>query len=173
MIKPVAGEETGPLLEAKTANFRYLSHWYIIYPIRPSGADCNIGPPEISKKTQSALLCQELEFQHVFLDVVLHEMFNDQTYPHAEFVKDCLRKNVDISRELKINLFERKINEGIKEGKKWSLVHGFPESMQKVHEFEEKVVLAATKKLLLTLSRCKKQTILCFSVAQLRGCSIV
>jgi len=44
-------------------------------------------------------------------------------------VKDCLEEKVEVLRELKISLLERKINKGIEEGKKWSLVHGFPEYM--------------------------------------------
>lgn len=61
------------------------------------------------------------------MDDVLREKSDDQTYPHAELVKDCLKEKVDVPRDLKISLLERKINEGIEEGKKWSLVYGFPE----------------------------------------------
>ena len=77
-------------------------------------------------------------FQHISLEDVLREKSDDQTYLHAEFVKDCLN---DVSRELIISLLERKINEGIEGGKKWSIVHGFPECLQDLFEFEEKVGL--------------------------------
>ena len=164
---------TSPFLEAKTANLCYLLHRYILLLCPASGVDCNTGPPSIDMKTQSALLCQEFEFQQISLDDILREKSDDQTYPHADFVKDCLRENVDVPRGLKICLLEKKVNEGIKKGKKWSLVHGFPESKQEVVEFEEKVGLAATNKTLLTSFRCKKQITLCFSVAQLRCRSIV
>lgn len=56
-------------------------------------------------------------------------------------MQDCLEKQVEVPRELKISLLERKINEGIEEGKKWSLVHGFPECMQELLKFKEKVGL--------------------------------
>lgn len=75
------------------------------------------------------------------MDDVLREKSDDLTYPHAKFVKDCLEEKVEVPTELKISLLERNINEGIEEGKKWSLVHGFPECMQELLEFEEKVGL--------------------------------
>lgn len=99
---------------------------------------------------------------------ILREKSDDQLYLHAAFVKDCLRENVDVPRDLKICLLEKKVNEGIEKGEKWSLVHGFPESIQEVIEFEEKVGLATTNQTLLTPFRCKKQITLCFSIAQLR-----
>ena len=134
------------------------------------GADCDTGTPGIGKKTQCALLCRKFGFQHISLDDVLREKSDDQTYLHAAFVKDCLEEKVDVPRELTINLLERKINEGIEEGKKWSLVHGFPECIQELLEFEEKVGVTHVIKTLLTSGRCKKQITLCFSTAQLRGC---
>jgi len=73
------------------------------------------------------------------LDDVLREKFDDLTYLYAKFVKDYLKKKVEISRELKINLLERKINEGIEEDKKWNLVYEFPKCMQELLEFEEKI----------------------------------
>ncbi|KAL8902279.1 MAG: hypothetical protein Q9207_004797 [Kuettlingeria erythrocarpa] len=97
-----------------------------------------IGAPGIGKKTQCALLCQRFGFQHISLDDLLHERSDDPTYPHAEFVKDCLEEKVDVPRDLTISLLERKINEGIEAGKKWSLVHGFPECIQDLLDFEEK-----------------------------------
>lgn len=39
-----------------------------VYLCPASGVDCNTGPPRIDMKTQSALLCQEFEFQHISLD---------------------------------------------------------------------------------------------------------
>jgi hypothetical protein len=107
------------------------------------------------------------------MDDVLREKSDDQTYLHAEFVKDCLKEKVDVPRDLTISLLERKINEGIGEGKKWSLVHGFPKCIQELLEFEKKVGLTHVDKTLLISGRCKKQITLCFSSAQLRGCSSV
>lgn len=52
---------------------------------------------------------------------------------------------MDVPRDLKICLLDKKVNEGIEKGEKWSLVHGFPESIQEVIEFEEKVGLCYHK----------------------------
>ncbi|KAL8822112.1 MAG: hypothetical protein Q9191_007145 [Dirinaria sp. TL-2023a] len=105
----------------------------------PTYAGVTKGAPGIDKKTLCALLCQKFGFQHISLDDVLREKSDDQTYPHVEFVKDCLEEKVDVPRNLKISLLERKINEEIEEGKKWGLVHGFSKCIQELLEFEEKV----------------------------------
>lgn len=55
----------------------------------------------------------------------------------------------DSATELAISLLEREINEGIKAGKKWSIVHGFPESMRELLEFEEKVNITHMNRTLL------------------------
>ena len=167
MVRIVTAGETGPLLKAKTANSCYLLHWYNLLVSLAPGADCDTDAPGIDKKTQCALLCQKLGFQHVSLDDIIREKSGDQTYPHAEFLKDCLKEKVDVPRELKISLLERKINEGIEGGKKWSLVYGFPVCIQELLEFEEKVsLLTHINSTLLTSGRCKKQITLCFSTAQ-------
>ena len=173
MVSTIAGGETSPLLKTKAASSCHLLHWYVLWLFLAPGVDCNPGPPGVGKKTQSALLSQNFAFQHVLLDDVVRESSDDQTYLHTKFVQDCLRENVEVPIELKINLLERKINKGIEEGKKWSLVHGFPEFMKEVHEFEEKVGLTANKQEPLTTSRCRNQTTLCFLTAQLRSCSSV
>lgn len=138
-----------------------------------SSADYDTGPPGIGKKTQCDLLCEKFGFQHISLEDVLRESSDDRTYPHAEFLKDCLREKVDVPKELTISLLERKINAGIEQGKKWSLIHGFPERIEELLEFEEKVGIILVNEFLLTFGRCRKQTTLCFSTAQLRGCSSV
>ena len=145
VVKIIAGGETSPLRETKEANSCYLLHWYVLWLSSAPGVDYNSGPPGVGKKTQSALLCQDFGFQQVSLDDVLHEVTNDQTYLHVGFVKDCLRENIDLPIQLKISLLERKINEGIEKGKKWSLVHGFPKTMKEVLEFEEKARLITNK----------------------------
>ena len=118
MIRVVAVEEIGPLLKAKRANSCYLRHWYIL-----------------------SLLRQRFGFQHISLNDVLYEKSDDQTYLHAGFLRDCLDEKIEVPRELKISFLERKINEGVEGGKKWSIVHGFPECIQELFEFEEKVGL--------------------------------
>ena len=106
-----------------------------------SGVDCGKGPSWICEKTQCDLLCQEFEYQHIDLGNELLEKSGDQTYPHAAFVKECLEEKVDIPRELKISLIDGQINKGAEEGKQWSLVHGFPGSIEDLLGFEEKVGL--------------------------------
>ena len=108
------------------------------------------GSPSVDKKTQCALLSEEFDFQHISLDDVLSEKSNDQKYSHIEFVKDCLREHVVVPTGLAISLLERKINEGIKEGKSWILVRGFPESMQQLLELEEKISITYVDRALLT-----------------------
>lgn len=74
---------------------------------------------------------------------MLREKADDQTYLHAKFVRDCLEEEVNVPTQLAISLLEWKINEGIKEGKSWSLVGGFPESMERLLEFKKKVSIYA------------------------------
>lgn len=104
--------------------------------------DCKTGAPGIGKKTQCELLCRKFGFQKLAVNDVLYEKSNDQTYPHSKFLKDCLDEQVDVPKELAIDLLEKEINEGLNEGKKWTLVCGFPESMQELLQFEEKVGLS-------------------------------
>ena len=129
----------GPTSQSENGDYLLSSSLVPLLSPTIPGADCDTGAPGIGKKTQCALLCQKFGFQHVSLEDVLHEKSNDQTYLHAEFLRECLEEKVDAPRELIINLLERKINEGLEEGKKWSLVHGFPECIQELLEFEEKV----------------------------------
>jgi hypothetical protein len=91
------------------------------------------------------------------LDDIVREKSDDQTYLHAEFLRDCLTEKVDVPTDLAIGLLEGKINEGIVEGKKWSLVLGFPGSMQELHEFEEKVSMTYVNRTLLTSVGTKKE----------------
>lgn len=48
---------------------------------------------------------------------------------------------MDVPRDLKICLLEKKVNEGIEKGEKWSLVHGFLESIQEVIDCHLPVIL--------------------------------
>ena len=128
-------------LTSQSENGEYLfsSSLVSLLSLTIPGADYDAGPPGAGKKTQCALLCQKFGFQHISLDDVLREKSDDPTYLHAKFLKDCLEEKVDVPRELKVSLLEKKINKGVEDGKKWSLVHGFPECIQELLEFEEKV----------------------------------
>lgn len=90
MVRIAAAGETGPLLQAKRRiPIIFFIGTVLLVSLAPD-ADCDTGAPGIGKKTESALLCQEFGFQHISLDDILREKSDDQTYPHAEFVKDCL-----------------------------------------------------------------------------------
>jgi len=89
-------------------------------------------------ETQCALLFNESGFQHISFKHILVEKSEDQSYRHVEFLRDCLREEVDISVSLVISLLETKIKEGIEE-RGWSLVCGFSTSMDQLLEFERKV----------------------------------
>ena len=128
-----------PTSQSENGDYLLSSSSVPLFSLAIPGADCDTGAPGSGKKAQCGLLCQKFGFQHISLDDVLHEKSHDQTYLHAEFVKDCLEEEVDVPRELAISSLQSKINEGIDEGKKGSLVRGFPESTQELLEFEEKV----------------------------------
>jgi hypothetical protein len=85
----------------------------------------------------------EFGFQLISLNEVLREKADDKTYLHAKFVKECLEEEVRVPTQLAISLLELKIIEGRKEGKRWSLVRGFPENMEQLVEFKKKVSIYA------------------------------
>lgn len=102
------------------------------------------------------------------MNEVLREKSDDETYLHAKFVKDCLEEGVKIPTQLAVSLLESKINDGIKEGKIWSLVRGFPENMEQLVEFKKKVSIYACGYSLAYGNRSKKQITRCFSTAHQR-----
>lgn len=150
MASVVETGERSPLLKAEITNSCYICHWYISLVLHASSTDSGTGASGVGKKTQSALLSQTFDFQHIFLDDVLREKSDDRTYLHAKFLKGCFMEKVKVPTELAISLLERKINEGIEVGKKWSIVHGFPESMRELLEFEEKVNITLVNRIRLT-----------------------
>jgi len=83
-----------------------------------SDTDCDTGVFEIDKKIQYVFLYQIFEFQHIFINNILRKKSDNQSYLYAEFVKNCFKKKIDISRKLKINLFEKKINKKIEKNRK-------------------------------------------------------
>lgn len=70
-------------------------------------------------------------------------------------MKECLEEKVNVPTDLAISLLETKINKGIKDGKRWILVYGFPESMHQLLEFEEKVSITYVDRALLTPAGAK------------------
>ncbi len=126
------------------------SHWPQILTAAP-------GASGVGKKTQCTLLSQKFGFQHIALNDVLREKSDDQSYLHAEFLKGCLREKANVPTDLAISLLEGKINEGIEEGKKWSLVHGFPQNGRELLQFEEKVSMIHVNRTLLTSTGTKNK----------------
>ncbi|KAF2256579.1 P-loop containing nucleoside triphosphate hydrolase protein [Trematosphaeria pertusa] len=98
-----------------------------------------IGGPGAGKGTQCALLSEEFGFQSIDLDELLREKADDPTYSHAKFIRRCIEEDVQVPVQLAISLLEAKINKGVREGKSWSLVCGFPKNMEHLIEFQEKV----------------------------------
>ena len=85
----------------------------------------------------------------------MRERSNDPTYPHAKFLKDCLEENVIVPVGLVVKLLDERIDEGAKEGKRWVLVRGFPDTMQQLYEFEEKVSASPVNRIKLTTTGAK------------------
>jgi len=150
MVRVAAAGETGSLPKAKTANSSYLYPRYILPVLVALSTDYSTGAPGVDKKTQCDLLAKEFGFQHIYLGDVLRERSDNQTYLHAKFLKDCLEEDVHVPIQLAISLLEWKINEGIKEGKRWSLVRGFPENTEQLVEFKKKVSVMHVDRTLFT-----------------------
>lgn len=89
-------------------------------------------------ETQCARLSEEFGFQHISLKHLLGKKSQEQSCRWAEFLTDCLKEEVNVPVDLVISLLESKIKEGI-EKRGWSLVCGFPKSMEQLLEFERKV----------------------------------
>ena len=84
-------------------------------------------------------------------------MSSDPTYLHAAFLKSCLDEKVSVPTGLAIDLLEKRIQEVKSEGKAWVLVRGFPESMEQLCDFEERVSGMNARKNSSYISRCKNQ----------------
>lgn len=138
-VRVVAAGETGSLPKAKPANSCYLRQGYILFVMVNLSTNYRTGTSGVDTKTQCDLLGKGFDFQHISLRDVFREKAADQTYLHAKFVRDCLEEEVNVPTQLAISLLELKINEGIKEGKSWSLVEEFPESLEQLLEFKKKV----------------------------------
>ena len=118
------------------------------------------GDPSICE-TQCARLSEEFGFQHISLEQILVEKSKEQSYRYAEFLRDCLKDEVDIPIDLVISLLESKIEEGMKE-RGWSLICGFPKSRDQLLEFERKVSMMPPQMNTAKTDRSKKQTTHCF-----------
>jgi hypothetical protein len=138
-VRVVTAGETGSLPEAKPANSCYLRQGYVLFVTVNLDTNYRTGTSSVDTKPYCDLLGKEFDFQHISLRDVLHEKAADQTYLHAKFVRDCLEEGVNVPTQLAISLLEIKINEGIREGKSWSLVEGFPESIEQLFEFKKRV----------------------------------
>lgn len=93
----------------------------------------------VGKDTQCARLSKQFEFQTTTLDEALREKADDPSHPCAKYIQHCIQEKVQVPVQLAISILERKINEGIQKGRKWTLLRGFPESIQHLTEFQEQV----------------------------------
>ena len=120
------------------------------------------GDPSVCE-TQCARLSEEFGFHHISLEHILVEKSKEPSYRYARFLKDCLRDEVDIPVDLVISLLESKIEEAM-EDRGWSLVCGFPKSIDQHLELERKVNMIPIKKNAANSDRSKNQIIHYFSV---------
>lgn len=128
-------------------------------------AEYIIGAPSAGRKTQCALLSKEFGARQISLPEVFYEKSNDQAYPHAKFLRDCLEHNINVPTDLTTNLVEKKIQDETDE-RKWALLHGFPENMRQLNDFEQKVSIFIQVECTLTPGRFKNTTMYCFWTAQ-------
>ena len=120
------------------------------------------GDPNLCE-TQCARLSEEFGFQHISLKHILVEKSKETSYRYAEFLTDCLKDEVDIPVDLVISLLESKIEEA-KEERGWTLVCGFPKSVDQLLELERKVGIILIRKNTANYGRSKNQTIHCFLI---------
>ncbi|KIW44381.1 uncharacterized protein PV06_05393 [Exophiala oligosperma] len=97
-----------------------------------------IGGPFAGKKTHCTLLSNQFGVRHLSMTDIFYNMSIDQTYPHAEFLRDCLEHNMTVPTDLAIKVLEKTIAESTDE-KGWVLLRGFPENVRQLVEFEEKL----------------------------------
>lgn len=112
-------------------------------PIRYWAFNYVIGDHAADLKRYSTLLSTDFNFQCLDLDGLMREKSEDSTCDDAQFLRYCMQENVQWPIQLVIKLLEEKINEVSREGKRWSLVCGFPENMRYLTEFQEKVSTAS------------------------------
>ena len=75
-------------------------------------------------------------------------------------LRASLAEKIKVPTDLVINLLEGEINKGMQEGNKRSLVQGFPEKIQELLEFKQKVSKShVMNRTLLKLDRYKKQIV--------------
>ncbi|KAI9674643.1 MAG: HD domain-containing protein 2 [Bathelium mastoideum] len=90
-------------------------------------------------KPHCASLAQELDFQYIAIDDLVRAKSRDCSYQHAKFVGTYVDEDLELPVGLITELVEKSIEEGIRDGKRWSVVHGFPVNMDQLLEFEQQV----------------------------------
>jgi putative hydrolase of HD superfamily len=106
----------------------------------------------VGKDTLWAFLSKQVRFQITTLEEALREKANDFTHPCAKYLQHCIQEKVQVPVQLAISILERKINEGLQKGK-WTLLRGFPESIQHLIEFQSGYIY---------FSRFRRPTTRCF-----------
>lgn len=69
-----------------------------------------VGREDMLKKHYTRL-CAELGFKHISLSNVLHDFSRRQNDLHTQFVRDCLRENIEVPAVLVVSLLKKKIQE--------------------------------------------------------------
>ncbi|KAF7538000.1 hypothetical protein G7Z17_g12734 [Cylindrodendrum hubeiense] len=82
---------------------------------------------------------QKNGYQHTSLHKLLKEKSEDETYIHSALLKQLFAAGFHPPKDLTVKLLEDKLEEDRNRGVKCSLVSGFPESMEQLHEFETTV----------------------------------
>ena len=92
-----------------------------------------ISPPRIPVYThdQDWLQCFSVE-------AALQEQLQDETFLHAEYLRQCLEKGLPVSTDLVVRSLEQQIVKRM-ERRKWSLLWGFPSPEKHYLEFGRKV----------------------------------
>ncbi|KAK1656973.1 hypothetical protein BDP55DRAFT_687326 [Colletotrichum godetiae] len=79
-------------------------------------------------------------FHQVCFDNALTRKSEDNTFVHAHFLKTCLAEGFEVPSTLAVEILEESIREVVGEGSSsWTLVQGFPKTLEQLQEFERKV----------------------------------
>lgn len=117
-----------------------------------------IGGAGVGKGTQCSLLAKDSDFsfQPISLGEVLREKRLDNSYREAKFVGESQDNHPPIAVPTQVanKLLKAKIQEGKSQGKKYSLLDGFPRSLKQIIGWEKEVSdFPSTARFLLTLNR--------------------
>lgn len=100
-----------------------------------------LGLPSVPDSlVQQAFAADETWLQCLFLESVVRKWSEDPMFLHAEYLKGCLEEGLPVPTDLVVNILDRKVEEGARQGR-WTLICGFPTNVESLVEFERKVRL--------------------------------